>query len=420
MNPAELMTEVFRVKAFSRGVRGVLAWVLALGITGVSTRAAVPASDGLYAVFEVKRGATAVGQFVCQLEFQKVPRTVANFVGLAEGRKVFVDYKRGHPVARPYFDGIMFHRVVPGFVIQGGSPNGQGTDGPGYTFRDEFDATLRHDRAGVLSMANSGLNSNGSQFFVTLAATPWLNDVHTVFGHVVDGMNVVTNVAQGDVIARVTVVRNGSAAAQFEAAGHGLPEVSEGKPAIAQVGEGFILGYDQPANSEVFVFCSDDLAAWAQVPGPEIHGVEPVPDVRDVSSVTVGKPQKFFVETRVDYPDSIWTPSSMAGRSVKLVDGGGFSLALTLTNGVSGRYVFTQGAVVLGPYPVLSYSWSPEAYRGRLVWSMSGLALGADPITQGSVNLVFTNAVKGTYSGDLYTGSGQTVPVKGAVTVTGP
>jgi peptidyl-prolyl cis-trans isomerase A (cyclophilin A) len=145
-----------------------------------------PRAEGLFALFE-----TNMGSFRLQLDYQRAPRTVANFVSLAEGGRDWLDYPRASMVRRPYFNGLTFHRVVEGFVIQGGSPNGQGTDGPGYQFRDEFHPELRHNKAGILSMANSGPDSNGSQFFVTLNPTPTLDDLHSVFGEVVDGMETV-------------------------------------------------------------------------------------------------------------------------------------------------------------------------------------------------------------------------------------
>lgn len=163
-------------------------------------------AEGLYAVIETKRGAITV-----KLEFEKAPMTVANFVGLAEGT-VENALRNG----KPFFDGLTFHRVVPGFVIQGGCPNGTGTGGPGYRFPDEIDETLRHDAPGVLSMANAGPHTNGSQFFITMDATPHLDGVHTVFGRVVDGMDVIGKIKAGDKIEKVTVIRNGKAAESFD------------------------------------------------------------------------------------------------------------------------------------------------------------------------------------------------------------
>ena len=137
---------------------------------------------------------TTEGSFRIRLFDQEAPKTVANFVGLAEGTKEFVDPASGKNAKRPFYDGLVFHRVIEGFMIQGGDPLGTGTGGPGYKFGDEFHPTLRHARPGTLSMANAGPNTNGSQFFVTLAATPWLDNRHTVFGEVVEGMDVVQKI----------------------------------------------------------------------------------------------------------------------------------------------------------------------------------------------------------------------------------
>jgi peptidyl-prolyl cis-trans isomerase A (cyclophilin A) len=137
---------------------------------------------------------TSDGNFTVRLFDAETPNTVANFAGLADGTKEWTDPRTGMKVKEPYFNGTIFHRVIAGFMIQGGDPLGQGTGGPGYTFADEFDPKLRHTKAGILSMANRGPNTNGGQFFITLAATPWLDDKHSVFGEVVEGMDVVTKI----------------------------------------------------------------------------------------------------------------------------------------------------------------------------------------------------------------------------------
>ncbi len=137
---------------------------------------------------------TSEGNFKVRLFDEEVPNTVANFVGLAEGTKEFTDPKTGQKTKRPFFNGLTFHRVIEGFMIQGGCPLGTGTGGPGYKFADEFNAKLRHTKAGLLSMANAGPNTNGSQFFVTLAPTPWLDNKHSIFGEVVEGMDVVSKI----------------------------------------------------------------------------------------------------------------------------------------------------------------------------------------------------------------------------------
>jgi peptidyl-prolyl cis-trans isomerase A (cyclophilin A) len=183
-------------------------YVLFLLILIVAGGAAVADTlkDGLYARMETTRGTLTIS-----LTFEKTPITVANFVGLAEGTKDN-SYKQG----KAYYDGLKFHRVIDDFMIQGGDPSGNGTGGPGYTFPDEFDFSLKHDGAGILSMANSGPGTNGSQFFITHKATPWLDGKHTVFGHVVEGLDVVNKIKQGDKIKKVTIIRVGTKAQQFK------------------------------------------------------------------------------------------------------------------------------------------------------------------------------------------------------------
>jgi peptidyl-prolyl cis-trans isomerase A (cyclophilin A) len=148
-------------------------------------------APGIYAVLE-----TSQGSMVCRLFEKETPLTVANFVGLAEGTKEFMDPRSGAKAKRPFFDGLSFHRVIPDFMIQGGCPLGTGTGGPGYRFADEFHPTLRHNAPGKLSMANSGPGTNGSQFFVTVAPTPWLDNRHTVFGEVVEGQDVAVSISK--------------------------------------------------------------------------------------------------------------------------------------------------------------------------------------------------------------------------------
>jgi len=148
-------------------------------------------APGTYAVFD-----TSQGTIVCRLFEKEAPQTVANFVGLAEGTKEFKDPRTGQKVKRPFYDGLIFHRVIPQFMIQGGCPLGTGTGDPGYRFADEFHASLRHDKAGKLSMANAGPGTNGSQFFITVAPTPWLDNKHTIFGDVVEGLDIAVKISE--------------------------------------------------------------------------------------------------------------------------------------------------------------------------------------------------------------------------------
>jgi peptidylprolyl isomerase len=186
-------------------------------------------ADGLYAVFE-----TTMGTIVCRLHYDLVPVTVANFVGLAKGEKEWKDPMSGEMTKRPFFDGLKFHRCIPDFMIQGGCPLGNGRGGPGYSFSDEFHPKLRHDKPGVLSMANSGPSTNGSQFFITHVPTPWLDDKHTVFGQCIVGQDVVNAMAKVEmkgasrpgnpasiplvdiVLTKVRIVATGEAASAFD------------------------------------------------------------------------------------------------------------------------------------------------------------------------------------------------------------
>ena len=144
---------------------------------------------GVYAQF-----VTSEGNFTVRLFDQEAPKTVENFVGLAQGTKEWTDPRSNKKVKQPYYDGIIFHRVIDGFMIQGGDPLGQGIGGPGYNFADEFHPKLRHNKAGILSMANRGPNTNGGQFFITLGPTPHLDDRHSVFGEVVEGLDIIKKI----------------------------------------------------------------------------------------------------------------------------------------------------------------------------------------------------------------------------------
>ena len=201
----------------------LLLLTLSMALTSCKSSKYTDLGDGLFA--DIK---TSKGDIVVKLEYDKTPVTVASFVSLAEGKSPFVDeqYK-----GKKYFDGLIFHRVMKDFMIQGGDPTGTGSGNPGYKFKDEFNDSLVHDKKGILSMANGGPTTNGSQFFITHKPTPWLNGVHTVFGEVIRGLDVVDSIAnvataqapqkdkpEVDVVMNtVDIIRNGKAAKSFDA-----------------------------------------------------------------------------------------------------------------------------------------------------------------------------------------------------------
>ena len=168
---------------------------LTFSLTNVSCAAdkkekkGIPLKPGLYAIFH-----TSKGDITCILFEKETPKTVDNLVGLANGTKEWTDHKTGKKVKTKFYDGLIFHRVIPNFMIQGGDPEGTGRGGPGYKFEDEFHPDLKFDKPGRLAMANSGPNTNGSQFFITHKPTPWLNNKHTIFGQVIAGQDVVDNI----------------------------------------------------------------------------------------------------------------------------------------------------------------------------------------------------------------------------------
>ena len=165
-------------------------------------------NDGLYTKIKSSKG-----DILLKLEFEKTPGTVGNFVALAEGNME----NSAKPQGQKYYDGLKFHRVIPDFMVQGGCPQGTGTGNPGYSFEDEFHADLKHDKPGILSMANAGPGTNGSQFFITHVPTPWLDNKHTVFGEVLEGQDVIDTIAQDDILESVEIIRVGAAAEAFNA-----------------------------------------------------------------------------------------------------------------------------------------------------------------------------------------------------------
>lgn len=202
--------------------------------------------DGIYAKFNTSKGVILV-----KLTHDKTPGTVGNFVGLAEGQLE----NSVKPMGKPYYDGLKFHRVISDFMIQGGCPLGTGTGSPGYQFDDEFHPELKHDGPGVLSMANAGLGTNGSQFFITHVETSWLDGKHTVFGHVTEGQDIVNTIAQGDEIEKLEIIRVGDEAQKWNAIeafrtfeGSREKRLAEQKRLIEEALEKLSAGFDKTVS----------------------------------------------------------------------------------------------------------------------------------------------------------------------------
>ncbi len=277
-------------------------WIcgVVLGLAFCSTIWGAPTEQGLYVKFQ-----TSQGLFWARLHYDKAPRTVANFISLAAGSRQWIDFLNPGITQRKFYDGLSFHRVISGFMIQGGSPNGQGTDGPGYRFRDEFHPTLRHNRAGILSMANSGPNSNGSQFFVTLAPTAWLDDIHSIFGEIVEGLDVVqaigvVSVGLGDrpvtpvIMQTVDVFAIGAEAEQFVGSELTvpLPGVGAVESSLALSKGELLLSFEAVADQIHYAFFAPDLKNWQfQAFDPRQGTISPL----RATGIFTSQPKHFFM-----------------------------------------------------------------------------------------------------------------------------
>jgi peptidyl-prolyl cis-trans isomerase A (cyclophilin A) len=354
-------------------------------------------TNGIYAEFN-----TSMGSFTCRLEYVVAPKACANFIGLATGQRSWLDLPSGVVKTNPFYDGTTFHRVIAGFMNQGGSRNAMGTDGPGYAFVDEFSASLRHDRFGVLSMANSGPDSNGSQYFITVSAQPQLNDVHTVFGRLYGGSNVVyaiNHVATGGndkpltnvVINSVAIRRVGTAALAFDIHAQGLPIVTNLNLRVTKSGPSVSLSFSNRLGADTRLYSSTNLNQWTAQPlGIEITAPPPGLVLQNANL-----PAAFFRAAQVQYASSTFAPKQVVGRTLTLVfsPGGPGTIVHTFTTTNTGTYTWSGG----GPGTIDDYTWSQEAYNGKL-WPIyySGIV----PMT---LTLNFDNATSGTFKGTAYT-----------------
>jgi cyclophilin family peptidyl-prolyl cis-trans isomerase len=304
-------------------------WRRRFGFIGVAmllssaffSRAQYAGTNGIFAEFN-----TSMGSFTCRLEYVLAPKTVANFIGLATGQRACLNEASGLVKTNPYYNGTTFHRVIAGFMIQGGSPNGLGTDGPGYAFPDEFSPSLRHDSFGILSSANSGPDSNGAQYFVTVEPTPWLNHVHTVFGQLFGGSNVVSAINQvatgannkpltNVVVQNITIQRIGAAAQAFDIQAQGLPVVNNLNVRITQVETNVSLTFSNQLYADTRLYDSVDLLSWTATP----LGIETAtPVVAGSVGRAMSEEAQFFRMVQVQYPASTLAPKTLYSRTLAL------------------------------------------------------------------------------------------------------
>jgi cyclophilin family peptidyl-prolyl cis-trans isomerase len=369
------------------------------------------AQDGIYADFT-----TSMGSFTCRLEYAYAPKAVANFIGLATGERAWLDLTTGKARTTPFYDGLIFHRVITNFMNQGGSPNKQGTDGPGYTFQDEFTPSLRHTNFGVLSMANSGPDANGAQFFITTAPTTWLNDVHTIFGQMVGGSNVVYAInrvaTDGNnrpltevVIQKVGIRRVGTAAQSFDIHAQGLPVVTN-QPVSMAVGSSQVsLTFSNRLNAENLLYSSTNLVDWTS----ENLGIETTSPI-GTNSVTKNKDagRRFHRMVRVEYTTPRPVPKNVYGRTLVLTFTGGADIITVVFDGSGGGSYNYNGSAGT----VTSYSWNQDPYRGRL---QPIYYSGLYPM---ALHLNFATATSGSFSGTVYDWFNSSV--SGTYTITGP
>jgi peptidyl-prolyl cis-trans isomerase A (cyclophilin A) len=346
---------------------------------------------------------TSMGSFTCQLDYTNAPKAVANFVGLATGQRGWISEKTGSISSNRFYNGLTFHRVVTNFMVQGGCPRGNGTGGPGYSFVDEFASSLRFTNSGVLAMANSGPDSNGSQFFITVGATPWLNDLHTIFGRVTSGQSVVdaiskvpTNSASRPltpvVIQDVQIRRNGAAATAFNIHGQGLPMFTNVPMAISNTATNALLSSPAMLNAENILLSSADLRNWWM----RHSGTETLPakNASWTARQANTNASEFFRMLLVQYPSTRPAPKTVEGKSIAFAFNGGLGTAVVLfgPNGAAFYQWPAQG--ILDWWPA-DYAWKQDPFRGRL------LPMAFFGLPELDLHLRFDSTTNGVFSGTL-------------------
>jgi peptidyl-prolyl cis-trans isomerase A (cyclophilin A) len=352
------------------------------------------------------------GTFTIDLEYTKAPTTVASFIGLATGARPWIDQATGAIRSTPFYTGVTFHRVIAGFMSQTGSRNGLGTDGPGYAFRDEFEPTLRHDGAYVVSMANSGKHTNGSQIFITASAQGQLNDKHSVFGRVIAGQAIcdainTTPTGAGDVpVTPVTIQSiavHGAGLAGFNLSPATLPTVRDAAPILSRSGATYLLAYDARTYSAYTGYRGSDLTAWSLFKSSYSPGVAPS-GVDNVTALATGA-RHFFRLARIDYAGSanLFVPASIAGRTYTFTSNFPYPIVLAIDAAGTGG-TWTMPGLANGSGALLLVSHTPGAYTAAIRAVFNSLA-----VFGGNVDfrptLDYTNANGGTFTGTTNFGS---------------
>jgi peptidyl-prolyl cis-trans isomerase A (cyclophilin A) len=395
-------------------IRPVITVAVILGVMSGVCSKANGQGNGIFADFT-----TSLGTFTCQLDYTNAPRTTANFIGLATGQRAWLDLPTGSARTNAFYDGLTFHRVIAGFMIQGGSRDGTGDDGPGYAFTDEFSPQLTFANPWVLAMANSGPDSNGSQVFVTVEPFTSGNNVYAIFGNVTSGTNVVSAinlVATGAnnkpltnvVIQHVAIRRVGTAANAFDINAQSLPVVTNLPLKIAKGPGKVSLTFSNRLYADNRLYTGTNLANGFS---PLTLGIETTTGFTNTYVRFIDSPQRFFSLAQVQYASSTFAPKSLFGRIMTLnISGAG---PLTITFDSSGR-----GAYTFPPYPsgsVTNYTWIQNPYQG-LLWPI--YYDGLNPMT---LDLNFTNSsTSGGFSGTVYPTTSPSFGISGGFTLTGP
>ena len=355
-------------------------------------------TNGIYAEFN-----TSLGSYTCSLYYAYAPKAVANFIGLATGQRAWLDLPSGLARTNPFYNGLTFHRVITNFVIQAGSPNGLGTDGPGYAFVDEITNALQFDRYGVLAMANSGPDSDGSQFFL-LATNNWpsLNNGYTIFGQLYGGSNVVYAInrvatdANNKPLANVylnsiAIRRIGAAATNFNINAQGLPLVTNVNLKIARAGTYLSLSYSNRLYAENRIYSSSDLVNWTA----NLLGMDNALPLVSSNLTTPSGPAQFFREAQIQYASSTGPPRQWYGKTLALFFTSGLNgTNVTIFNSSgTGTYTYTNA-----PGTVYGYYW----YQKTLPFNGSIIPIGYSGLGDVVINMHWKGAVAGTFSGTVY------------------